>query len=155
MAAAGAGGPCHAPTTGCRPGPMMAWRTPPILQDEKKRDNEGTGHPSTGETMIQSDGAETGSRRGLIGTLKQLFRDAMRCLTHKAPAPEPKAQRRRKTEDTRGFKLAARTIFRRVFRMPVIDLHTPELWQWNNPDGAHEAAVDLQYTEPNHLPPHP
>jgi hypothetical protein len=132
----------------------MAWRTPPILRDERKRDKEGTG-PSTGEAMSQSDGPATGSRHGLIGTLKQLFGDAMRCLTHKAPAPGPKPHRRRKTEDTSGFKFAARTIFRRVFRMPAIDLYTPELWQWNNPDGEHEVTADLQHTEPNHLSPRP
>jgi len=134
---------------------MTPWRTAPILREQKERENGAEDHhETTGAAIIVEISPKV--QPSFVGTLKRLFREAMRSLTCGAPVPKPKPQRRRKTEDTgRAFKLVARKIFRRILRMPVIDLYTPELWQWNSPDSAYQAAEEFHYADPNHLSPEP
>jgi hypothetical protein len=128
-----------------------SWRTDPILWDLAERDNGGK---NAGVHVAYADAGSSADCRSLTSSVKQLFRVAMQQLTRNPPAPEPKPPKRRKAEDTgHAFKLA-RKIFRRVLRVPVMALHAPELWQWNNPDSAYQLTEEFHYTEQNPLSPH-
>ena len=108
--------------------------------------------------IAQPPGSANAQPRSFAGTIKQMFQDAMKVLTGKAPAPEPKPRRKRATDDTgRAFFRAARKLMRHVQRRPVIQtlgLHEPELWQWNNPDAMYQGLGDFHPAETNFLSPH-
>jgi hypothetical protein len=61
-------------------------------------------------------------------TLRRQFREVVKTLTHKAPAPQP-TPRRRRTEETRGgFRLFARKIMRRIMQKPTPPPETSPVW---------------------------
>jgi hypothetical protein len=129
---------------------MTPRRTAPILRDETEGIKSGNDH-NTGELVRTATGT-VDRQRNLIGAIKHVFREAMRCLTRRAPAPEAQPMRRRKTGGVASaFRLAARKVIARILRGPVIDLYTPEFWQWNNPDFSSETTEEFHHTEPNHL----
>jgi hypothetical protein len=141
---------------------MTDWRTSPTRQVDRDRDNDEI-EPKTKIQPVGLAGPELPADaktppRGIGAKLKQLFKDAMKALTGKAPAPEPKPRRKRTTDDTgRAFLRAARKFVGHIRRRPVIQslgLHEPELWQWNNPDAMYQASEEFHYTETNHLSPH-
>jgi hypothetical protein len=145
---------------------MTGWRVRATLQPEPtkskdrgtKSENEDGRESATGDARIDAEIARASGRPSLAGAIKRLFREVMHSITRRAPSPTLKAQRRRKTEETgRRFRLVARKVFRRVFRMPVTDLYAPELWEWNDPYVGHlpQDSQDLHSTEANHLSPHP
>jgi len=141
---------------------MTAWRPAPIRQEETQREkDEKEARPletQVSVAAIAEQPSETSAKpRSFAGTMKQLFRDAMKALTGKTPAPETKSRKKRTTDDTgRAFFRAARKFVGHIRRRPAIQtlgLHEPELWQWNNPDAMY-ASEEFHYTETNHLSPH-
>jgi hypothetical protein len=111
---------------------MTRWRTAPIRQDETSRDNDekeprAESQPASFDPEpLPEANAEP---RSFGGKIKALFRDAMKALTSKSPAPKPK-RRRKRGEDTRGlFKKLARKIMAPVVRLvfDVDDFH------WSTP----------------------
>jgi hypothetical protein len=142
---------------------MTAWRPAPIRQEETRRekDEKEEGPEETAVSaaaVIELPGEANAKPRGFAGTIKQLFRDAMKTLTGRAPVPEPKPRKKRTTDDTGGaFFRAARKFVGHIRRRPVIQtlgLHEPELWQWNNADVMYQASEEFHCAETNHLSPH-
>jgi hypothetical protein len=108
-------------------------------------------------------GTKNQTTEGSAGT-RQLFRDAIKAVLHRAedePTPEP---RRRSGDTGRGFGLAARAIVQRAVRLPSAayaaateflsdTLDWLNLWH-DNMEGGGEPA-DICDTKSNHLSPHP
>lgn len=116
-------------------------------------------------TAIAAQLATTTSR-SLIGSIKQLFREAKQALTGK-DAPEPRPRTRRRKEETRGgFRLAAASIMRRVRSMFYADhfpWHAPgeiddaqrQQWYWNDQARFYEVEDFHAGPDPsNYLSPH-
>jgi hypothetical protein len=99
---------------------MMAWRSAPIRQepqrDKGERDAKTDDPPVTAAAVGEPPGSATAKPRSFAGTIKQLFKDAMKALTGKSAAPKPQ-RRRKRGEDTRGlFKKLAIKILGPVVR---------------------------------------
>lgn len=99
----------------------MAWRPAPIRQEEPQRDKgerdpKTDNPPLTAAAIAEQPGEAKAHPRSIVGTIKQLFKDAMKALTGKSATPKPK-RRRKRTEDTRGlFKRLAMKILAPVVR---------------------------------------
>lgn len=114
-----------------------------------------------GARNLPGDNQERNHRAAFTETLRREFRAAVNAITHKAPTPEPKPSRRKRTDETRGgFKMAAR-ITHRAARLPheayaraeAFLSHTLDwLNQWHHHD--HDAHEDFQAAPSDHLYPH-
>jgi len=99
----------------------MAWRPAPIRQeepqrDEGERDPKTDNPPATAAAIAEQPGGAGAKPRSFVGKIKQLFRDAIKAVTGKAPDPKPK-RRSKRTDDTRGlFKKLAIKILGPVVR---------------------------------------
>lgn len=88
---------------------------------------------------------KTAARPRFTAMLKRQFRELVKAITPKAPAPQPTQQRRRRGEETRGgFRQFARTLTRKVARSIFED---PTFWQL--PDATDEAERIRQWEENN------
>jgi hypothetical protein len=100
---------------------------------------------------------------GFADALKKQFRAVVRALVKRSPSPQSQARRRRRGETVGGFRSAARSLLRPIFRLPGLSqtiaflndtLPWLHLWEWNE-------AVEQDFTEVpggregNHLSPHP
>jgi hypothetical protein len=100
---------------------MMAWRPDPIRQEEiprdnREKDNRADDPPFIAPTIAEPAREAKAQPPGIVGKIKQLFKDAMKALTGKSAAPKPK-RRRKRGEDTRGlFKKLAMKILGPVVR---------------------------------------
>jgi hypothetical protein len=100
---------------------MTAWRPAPARQEKIQRDNgekdNRADNPLVNAPAIAVQPGEAKAQpRSIVGTIKQLFKDAVKALTGKSSAPKPK-RRRKRTEDTRGlFKRLAMKILAPVVR---------------------------------------
>jgi hypothetical protein len=111
---------------------------------------------SRGDSEIPRQEPEPAKRRSSFAAmLKEQFRQLARSLTpREAPAPQP-AQRRRRTEETRGgFTLAAKQIMRRAVRLPdaayAAVSYLADALEWFNHDLA-DMDEDMQPSEQHHL----
>ena len=101
------------------------------------------------------------TQTNFAAVLKEQFRRLAQSLTpREAPTPQP-AQRRRRTEETRGgFKLAAQQIMRRaVRRLPAaayaaVDYLSDTLDWLNLWQEADQLDDDFEPSQPQHLYPH-
>jgi len=115
---------------------------------------EGTRH-------LPGDNQERKPRSAFTETLKRQFRETVKAITRKAPAPEPKPSRRKRTDETRGgFKMAAR-ITRRAARLPpqayaVATAYLSHTLDWLNQWHHHDSDVheDFQPAPSDYLYPH-
>jgi hypothetical protein len=115
---------------------------------------EGTRH-------LPGDKQERKPRPAFTETLKRQFRELVKAITRKAPAPQP-VQRRRRSEDTgRAFRLAAGKTLRRAARLPaeayvVATAYLSDtldwLTQWHHHDS--DPDEDFQPSVSDHLYPH-
>jgi hypothetical protein len=113
-----------------------------------------------GARHLLGDNQERKPRPTFAETLKRQFRELMKAITNKPPAPQP-VQRRRRTEDTgTAFRMAARKMMRRAARIPAAAYSaTVYLWgtlDWLNPwqhdaSSTSELDEDCQHGEQNHL----
>jgi hypothetical protein len=113
---------------------MMTWRPPPIRQDEPQRekierDPETDNPPPTAAAIAEPPAEAKAQPRSIVGTIKQLFKDAVKALTGKSAAPKPQ-RRRKRGEDTRGLfkKLAIKIlgpVVRSVFDADDFNWFTP------------------------------
>lgn len=116
---------------------------------------EGTRH-------LPGDKQERKPRPAFTETLKRQFREMVKAITRKPPAPEP-TQPRRRTEDTgrSAFRMAARKIVRRAARLPpeayaVATAYLSNTLDWLNEWHHHDSDVheDFQPAPSDHLYPH-
>jgi hypothetical protein len=111
----------------------------------------------------QSPAERTSTAGDVRGAISRIFREAMRCLTRKAPAPEPR--RRRRSEDTwTGFRKAARNVVRRIAALPAIAYFAALLADnpldplnpyWDPQAGNDDLTGDIHNSQQNDLSPHP
>jgi hypothetical protein len=125
---------------------MMAWRPAPIRQEEPQRDKgerdpKADNPPVSSAAIAEPPGSAKAQPRGFAGTIKQLFKDAMKALTGKSAAPKPK-RRRKRGEDARGlFKKLAMKILAPVVRLVF---HTDDFNWLTPPDELDETQRLLQ-----------
>jgi hypothetical protein len=96
--------------------------------------------------------------------LRRQFRELVKAITDKAPAPEPKPSRRKRTDETRGgFVMAARKITRHAVRLPAeayaaTASYLSHTLDWLNPwhhDSSSEPDEDFSHAPQNNLFPQP
>lgn len=76
---------------------------------------------SRGDCGIPRQEPERNAPKQSLGQAIRLkFREAMKRLVDRAPAPKPQARRRRGGEAVGLFRLAARSILRPVSRLPIV-----------------------------------
>ena len=113
-----------------------------------------------GARPLPGDNQERKPRPTFTEALKRQFRELMKAITNKPPAPQP-VQRRRRTEDTgKAFRMTARKMMRRAARIPAAAYTaTAYLWDtldWLNPwqhdaSSTSELDEDCQHGEQHHL----
>ena len=132
----------------CEPAPSLE-RQPPI--EEANSETPESQPPARTETKSPS----------LAGSIRSLFRAAMKAITHRGPSPQPQKERR-KDETAKGFRAAARTLFRRVARLPVFHgLHPVwdaftwlKIWEYDNPETM-DCNQDIVRDTRSDFAPHP
>jgi hypothetical protein len=72
-----------------------------------------------------------------VQNIRQLFRDVVKVITGKAPAPARKPKRRRSGETQSGFRLAVKQILRRVQR----SIYDPVNFSCEPPDEMDEVTA--------------
>jgi len=93
------------------------------------------------------------------------FREVVKHLVRRSPAPQPTARRRRGEDTSRAaFRQAAKQIMRRAARLPAAAYQAVEFlshtldwlnpWHHQAPDPG-ELEGEFGTTEQNHLSPHP
>ena len=133
---------------------MTAWRTPIVRQAEIT----DTADKNRGPLANQPDSSRP---RSLAGSIKQLFREAIKLLAEKASAPEPKPRRKRTGEVTgRAFRMTANKVMHRAARLPAEAYATATAYltdtlDWINPWHQHgHDHDDLRPAPDDHLYPH-
>ncbi len=133
---------------------MTAWRTPLVRQAEIT----DTAEKNHGPLANHPDSARP---RSLAGSIKQLFREAIKLLAEKAPEPEPKPRRKRTGEATgRAFRMTANKVMHRAARLPAEAYATATAYltdtlDWLNPWHQHDHDHDDSRPAPSdHLYPH-
>jgi len=118
-----------------------------------------------GMRHLPGDDQERRPRPAFTETLKRQFREMVKAMTDRPPAPEPTQPRCRRTEDTgrAAFRTAAGKIVRRAVRLPAAaqaaatylrdTLDWLNLWH-DDPASSNELAEDYEQSA-QHLYPHP
>jgi len=100
--------------------------------------------------------------RSLGGALRAKFREVMKRLADRAPAPAARARRRSSGETTGAFRLAADAILRPISQLPFVahaaaflyDAFTwLHLWERNEDTDQHDVTAGLSGSDDNHLSP--
>jgi len=101
-------------------------------------------------------------KQTLRETLTTKFREAMKRLLDRAPAPQPRTRRRSSGEADGAFRLAARAILRPISRLPFVAHATAFLYdtlgrlhllEWDESADKHDVFSGQDGSDNNHLSP--
>lgn len=100
-------------------------------------------------------------KAGLAQNLRRLFRNAVKALTHREPAPSPKSKRKKRGETDKAFHMTAPEITARGAVSWLAErakhfvwdtLHWLHLWEWNRAEECDDVHHDRSHVNSDFSP---